>query len=57
MVEMMWKKEVMGAKIGFWKVIWPSLENSRGSGQLDSKFGARGGGGLKCKIEYPWTGL
>jgi hypothetical protein len=35
--------EIYGGKFGFWKVLGVSLENSRGSGDLDSKFRARGG--------------
>jgi hypothetical protein len=34
---------ILEAKFGFWKVLGASLEISRGSGKLDSKFGARGG--------------
>jgi hypothetical protein len=30
-----------GTKFGFWKVLGASLENSRGSGELDSKFGTK----------------
>jgi hypothetical protein len=37
------RKKFWGAKLGFWKVLGASLENSRGSGELYSKFGARGG--------------
>jgi hypothetical protein len=36
----MWKKEILGPKFGFRKVQGASLENSRGSSELDSKFGA-----------------
>jgi hypothetical protein len=31
------------AQFGFWKIIGASLENSRGSGELDLQFGGRGG--------------
>jgi hypothetical protein len=42
-VEKIWMKEVLGSKLGFWKVLGSSLENCRGSGEMDLQYGESGG--------------
>jgi hypothetical protein len=57
MAEKIWKKEVLGAKIWNWKVLSAYLKTFRGSGELDSKFGASRGVYVKDGRAMDWFAI